>query len=201
MIRLPEGKMSTRKGNFVKVEDLLNDAISKANDIIKDRDIENKNDVAKKVGIAAVVFDNLKESRIKEQVFDVNKALNFSGETGPYIQYTVVRTNSILNKAGYIPKFEDVISDKLTDEKSITVLKTIGKFNETISNSLKKSEPFYVSRYLLDLSKQFSEFYNENKVICDDKDTQNARLYLTYMTKITLTNGLKLLGIDVPEKM
>ena len=201
MIRLPEGRMSTRKGNFVKVEDLLNDAISKANEIIKDRDIENKDEVAKKVGIAAVVFDNLKESRIKEQVFDVNKALNFSGETGPYIQYTVVRTNSILNKAGYIPKSEDVIPDKLTDDKSISLLKTIGKFNETISSALKKSEPFYVSRYLLDLSKQFSEFYNENKVICDDNDIQNARLYLTYMTKTTLTNGLKLLGIDVPEKM
>ena len=201
MIRLPEGKMSTRKGNFVKVEDLLNDAISKANEIIKDRDIENKDEVAKKVGIAAVVFDNLKESRIKEQVFDVNKALNFSGETGPYIQYTVVRTNSILNKAGYIPKSEDVIPDKLTDDKSISLLKTIGKFNETISSALKKSEPFYVSRYLLDLSKQFSEFYNENKVICDDNDIQNARLYLTYMTKTTLTNGLKLLGIDVPDKM
>ena len=201
MIRLPEGRMSTRKGNFVKVEDLLNDAISKANEIIKDRDIENKDEVAKKVGIAAVVFDNLKESRIKEQVFDVNKALNFSGETGPYIQYTVVRTNSILNKAGYIPKSEDVIADKLTDDKSISLLKTIGKFNETISSALKKSEPFYVSRYLLDLSKQFSEFYNENKVICDDNDIQNARLYLTYMTKTTLTNGLKLLGIDVPEKM
>lgn len=193
--------MSTRKGNFVKVEDLLNDAISKANEIIKDRDIENKDEVAKKVGIAAVVFDNLKESRIKEQVFDVNKALNFSGETGPYIQYTVVRTNSILNKAGYIPKSEDVIADKLTDDKSISLLKTIGKFNETISSALKKSEPFYVSRYLLDLSKQFSEFYNENKVICDDNDIQNARLYLTYMTKTTLTNGLKLLGIDVPDKM
>ena len=201
MIRLPEGRMSTRKGNFVKVEDLLNDAISKANEIIKDRDIENKDEVAKKVGIAAVVFDNLKESRIKEQVFDVNKALNFSGETGPYIQYTVVRTNSILNKAGYIPKSEDVIPDKLTDDKSISLLKTIGKFNETISSALKKSEPFYVSRYLLDLSKQFSEFYNENKVICDDNDIQNARLYLTYMTKTTLTNGLKLLGIDVPDKM
>ena len=201
MIRLPEGKMSTRKGNFVKVEDLLNDAISKANEIIKDRDIGNKDEVAKKVGIAAVVFDNLKESRIKEQVFDVNKALNFSGETGPYIQYTVVRTNSILNKAGYIPKSEDVIADELTDDKSISLLKTIGKFNETISSALKKSEPFYVSRYLLDLSKQFSEFYNENKVICDDNDIQNARLYLTYMTKTTLTNGLKLLGIDVPDKM
>ena len=201
MIRLLEGRMSTRKGNFVKVEDLLNDAICKANEIIKDRDIENKDEVAKKVGIAAVVFDNLKESRIKEQVFDVNKALNFSGETGPYIQYTVVRTNSILNKAGYIPKSEDVIPDKLTDDKSISLLKTIGKFNETISSALKKSEPFYVSRYLLDLSKQFSEFYNENKVICDDNDIQNARLYLTYMTKTTLTNGLKLLGIDVPDKM
>ena len=201
MIRLPEGKMSTRKGNFVKVEDLLNDAISKAKDIISDRDISNKDEVAKQVGVAAVVFDNLKETRVKEQVFDVNKALSFNGETGPYIQYTIVRTNSILNKAGYIPKFEDVKASELSDEKSINVLKTIGKFNKTISNAIDKNEPFYVSRYLLDLAKSYSEFYNENRVICDDKAAQDARLYLTYMVKITLTNGLKLLGIEAPEKM
>ena len=201
MIRLPEGKMSTRKGNFVKVEDLLNDAISKAKDIISDRDISNKDEVAKQVGVAAVVFDNLKETRVKEQVFDVNKALSFNGETGPYIQYTIVRTNSILNKAGYIPKFEDVKASELSDEKSINVLKTIGKFNKTISNAIDKNEPFYVSRYLLDLAKSYSEFYNENRVICDNKAAQDARLYLTYMVKITLTNGLKLLGIEAPEKM
>ena len=201
MIRLPEGKMSTRKGNFVKVEDLLNDAISKAKDIISDRDISNKDELAKQVGVAAVVFDNLKETRVKEQVFDVNKALSFNGETGPYIQYTIVRTNSILNKAGYIPKFEDVKASELSDEKSINVLKTIGKFNKTISNAIDKNEPFYVSRYLLDLAKSYSEFYNENRVICDNKAAQDARLYLTYMVKITLTNGLKLLGIEAPEKM
>ena len=201
MIRLPEGKMSTRKGNFVKVEDLLNDAISKAKEIISDRDIKDKDTVAKQVGVAAVVFDNLKETRVKEQVFDVDKALSFNGETGPYIQYTIVRTNSILNKAGYMPNEKDIDADKLSDEKSINVLKIISKFNATISNAIEKNEPFYVSRYLLDLAKSYSEFYNENRVICDDKSTQDARLYLTYMVKITLTNGLKLLGIEVPEKM
>ena len=109
MIRLPEGKMSTRKGNFVKVEELLNDAIKKAGEILQDRnDVDNKELISKQVGIGAVIFEDLKESRIKNQVFDLNEALNFNGETGPYVQYMTVRTKSVLEKAGYIPSKDDV---------------------------------------------------------------------------------------------
>ncbi len=201
MIRLPEGKMSTRKGNFVKVEDLLNEAISKASEILKDREIENKDIVAKQVGIGAVIFEDLKESRIKNQVFDLNEALNFNGETAPYIQYMTVRTNSVIEKAGYIPKKEDVNTNYLTDEDSIRLVKLIENFGKIILASLEKNEPSIIARYAIDVAKAYSIFYNQNKILSEDKISQDARLYLTYMTKVTLTNSLNLLGIDVPNKM
>ena len=201
MIRLPEGKMSSRKGNFIKVKDLLSEAVSKVQEIMEDRDLENKNIIARQIGIGAVIFDDLKDSRIKDQVFDMKEALNFNGETGPYIQYTAVRTNSVLEKAGYIPKEEDIKYNCLTDDSSMDVIKTISKFQEVVVSAMEKNEPSFVARFLLELAKKYSNFYNANKIICENKELQDARLYLTYMTKITLTNGLKLLGIQVPEKM
>ena len=201
MIRLPEGKMSTRKGNFVKVKELLDDAIEKANDIIKDREIDNKKEVSKKVGIGAVVFDYLKESRNKEQIYDINKALNFNGETGPYLQYTVVRTKSILEKANYVPDIDKIDFSKITDKSAIETIKLISKFQDILIDTMKKNEPSIISRYLIDLAQSFSVFYNDNKIIVEDDKIKNARLYLTYMTKVTLENGLKILGIEIPNKM
>ena len=201
MIRLPEGKMSSRKGNFVKVEDLLDEAISKSKEIIQDRDIENKDLVAKQVGVGAVIFEDLAESRTKNQVFDLKEALNFNGETGPYIQYMTVRTNSVLEKTGYIPDSSKLDLSKITDESSIKLLKLIENFENILLDAMNKNEPSIISRYLIDVAQEFSTFYNSNKILCDNKDKQDARLYVTYMTKIVLTNGLGLLGIDVPEKM
>ena len=201
MIRLPEGKMSSRKGNFVKVEDLLNEAITKSKEIIEDRDIEDKDLLAKQVGIGAVIFEDLAESRTKNQVFDLKEALNFNGETGPYIQYMTVRTKSVLEKAGYIPDGNNINASKITDEASTNLLKYLSDFESTIISSMEKNEPSIISRYLIDLAKAYSSFYNENKILCEDKELQDARLYITYMTKVTLTNGLGLLGIEVPEKM
>lgn len=209
MIRLPEGKMSTRKGNFVKVEDLLNEATSKVKEIMieKNKTMDNAfsneeiNTISKQVGIGAVIFDDLAENRIKDQVFDLNSALNFNGETGPYIQYMAVRTNSVLEKAGYLPEVANLDFNILTDNSSIDIIKLISDFQNIVISSMKKSEPSIISRYLIDLSKAYSSFYNLNKIICDDKGVQDARLYITYMTKITLTSGLNLLGIEVPKKM
>ncbi len=202
MIRLPEGKMSTRKGNFVKVEDLLNESITKAGEILQNREeVDNKELISKQVGIGAVIFEDLKESRIKNQVFDLDEALNFNGETGPYVQYMAVRTKSVLKKAGYIPTKEQVNNDLLTDDVSINLVKLIENFDNTILIALEKNEPSIIARFSIDLAKAYSTFYNENKIINDDKSVQDARLYLTYMTKVTLTNSLKLLGIEVPDKM
>ena len=202
-VRLSTGKMSTRLGNFVKVEDLLNDAINQAEKIIEEKNpnLENKEEIAKKVGIGAVIFNDLATSRIKDEVFDIDSMLSFQGETGPYIQYTYVRTNSVLEKVGETPKFEDVNCKLLQDEYSQNIIKLIYNFEDILNQVIEKSEPSILARYLIDLSKAYSNFYNENKIICDDKNIQNARVFLTYAVGKTLKSGAKLLGMEMPEKM
>jgi len=203
MVLLPEGKMSTREGNIIKLEELLNEAISRAKEIIeqKNPDLENKEEVAKKVGIGAVIFNDMSASRIKDEVFDWNTILNFQGETGPYIQYTYVRTKSVLEKAGYLPKIENVKIDNLSDEYSMAILKLIYNFEDILIQVTDKNEPSILARYLIELAKAYSSFYNENKIIVDDKDVQDARVYLTYAVSQVLKQGANLLGIEMPEKM
>ena len=203
MVLLPSGRMSTRAGNMIKLEDLLNEAIQRAKEIIeqKNPELEDKDDVAKKVGIGAVIFNDLANSRIKDEIFDWDTALNFQGETGPYIQYTYVRTNSVLQKAGYLPKTDDINVDYLIDEYSQNILKLIYDFEETLKQVTNKEEPSILSRYLIDLAKAYSNFYNENKIIVEDKNIQNARLYLTYIVGKVLKTGANLLGMEMPNKM
>lgn len=203
MVLLPEGKMSTREGNIIKLEELLNEAISRAKEIIeqKNPDLENKEEVAKKVGIGAVIFNDMSASRIKDEVFDWNTILNFQGETGPYIQYTYVRTKSVLEKAGYLPEIENVKIDNLSDEYSMAILKLIYNFEDILIQVTDKNEPSMLARYLIELAKAYSSFYNENKIIVDDKDVQDARVYLTYAVSQVLKQGANLLGIEMPEKM
>ena len=203
MVLLPEGKMSTREGNIIKLEELLNEAISRAKEIIeqKNPDLENKEEVAKKVGIGAVIFNDMSASRIKDEVFDWNTILNFQGETGPYIQYTYVRTKSVLEKAGYLPKIKHVKIDNLSDEYSMAILKLIYNFEDILIQVTDKNEPSILARYLIELAKAYSSFYNENKIIVDDKDVQDARVYLTYAVSQVLKQGANLLGIEMPEKM
>lgn len=203
MVSLSTGKMSTREGNIVKLEELLNEAISRAKDIIEEKnpDLEDKEDVAKKVGVGAVIFNDLSNSRIKDEIFDWNQILNFQGETGPYIQYTYVRTKSVLEKAGYIPQIEEIKFDKLGDESSKNIINLIYNFENILEQVTQKEEPSILSRYLIDVAKSFSNFYNDNKILVEDKDTQNARVYLTYSVGKVLKIGAKLLGIDMPNKM
>ena len=203
MVLLPEGKMSTREGNIIKLEELLNEAISRAKEIIeqKNPDLENKEEVAKKVGIGAVIFNDMSASRIKDEVFDWNTILNFQGETGPYVQYTYVRTKSVLEKTGYLPKIEDIKTNNLSDEYSLAILKLIYNFEDVLIQVTDKNEPSILARYLIDLAKAYSSFYNENKIIVEDKEVQNARVYLTYAVSQVLKQGANLLGIQMPEKM
>ncbi len=205
MVHLKEGKMSTREGNVIKVEDLLKESISRVKDIIEKKNPdftkEEKQDIAKKVGIGAVIFNDLSGARIKDEIFDWDTMLNFTGETGPYIQYTYVRTNSILKKTQEIPKIEEVDFTKLLNEAEISILKLIYSFTNVIEQASIKNEPSIIAKYLIDLSKVFSSFYNENKIIVEDEALQNARIYLTYATNLVLKNGAKLLGINMPEKM
>ena len=203
MVMLKTGKMSTRDGNVVKIEDLLKEAISKVKEIIENKnpELEDKDEIAKRVGIGAVIFNDLYNSRIKDEIFDWDIMLNFNGETGPYMQYIYVRTKSVLEKAGYIPEIKDVNFEKLLDEDSIKVIKLLYQFNDKIMQALDKYEPYIVARYLIEVAKAYSLFYNNNKVICDDKEIQDARVYLTYAAGIVLKTGAGLLGIKMPDKM
>ena len=203
MVLLPTGKMSTREGTVIKLEDLLNEAIDRARKIIEEKnpELENKEDIAKKVGIGAVIFNDLANNRIKDEVFDWDTILNFQGETGPYIQYTFVRTNSIIEKAGVDVKNITVNVEHMLDEDSQNILKLIYIFEDILKDVTDKNEPSILSRYLINVAKAYSSFYNNNKVIVDDEELKNARLFLTYATGKILETGAKLLGIKMPDKM
>ena len=203
MVLLKTGKMSTREGKVIKLEDLLNEAIEKSRSIIESKNpsLENKEDVAKKVGVGAVIFNDLSNSRIKDEIFDWDIMLNFNGETGPYVQYTTVRAKSVLEKAAYIPDIKDVNAQKLNDKDSQNIINILYNFNNILQSVTVKEEPSILARYLINLAQSFSSFYNNCHIITDDKEVQDARLYLTYMVQTVLEKGLNLLGIQVPEKM
>lgn len=196
-------KIGSRKGNSVFLEDILNEAIDKVRDIINEKnpELEDKDEVARKVGVGAIIFNDLSNSRIKDEIFDWDMLLNFQGETGPYIQYIYVRTRSLLNRAGYTPKIEEIDFSKLKEKEAIGVLKLIYTFNEVVQNAADKNEPSVLARYLIDLSQNFSTFYNEHKIITEDKAVQDARLFLTYAVGTVLKSGAELLGMEMPERM
>ncbi len=203
MLLLKTGKMSTREGNVIKLEELLNEAIQRAQKIIdeKNPNLENKEEIAKKVGIGAVIYNDLANSRIKDEIFDWDEILNFQGETGPYIQYTYVRTKSVIEKAGNIPNIDSIDVAILEDEESKQILKLIYNFEDILVQVTEKNEPSILSRYLIDLSKAFSTFYNNSKIIVEDQKIQDARVYLTYAVGKILKTGANLLGIKMPDKM
>ena len=203
MVRLSTGKMSTREGNVVKVEDLLNESIDRVKKVIEEKnaDMENKEEEAKKIGIGAVIFNNLCTTIIKDQVFDWDTVLNFNGETGPYIQYIYVRTKSVLEKAGYIPNIDEINVNVLQDKQSLNVIKILYKFGEILEAVVQKNEPSILARYLIDLAGSYSNFYNENKIIDEDKTVQNARVYLSKSDGTVLKTGASLLGIEMPNRM
>lgn len=203
MVLLKTGKMSTREGNVIKLEELLNEAISRARAIIEEKnpELENKEEIAKKIGIGAVIFNDLANSRIKDEVFDWDTILNFQGETGPYIQYIYVRTKSIIENAGKVPENKDIDIEELLDEQSLKIIDLIYKFKETLINVTIKNEPSILARYLIELAQEYSSYYNSNKILEKEEKTRNARLYLTYAVGNVLNIGAELLGIKMPEKM
>ena len=204
MTRLTTGKMSTREGTLIKVKDLLQEAIDRILKIIEEKnpEMENKDEEANKIAIGAVVFNNLCNTIVKDQIFDWNTVLNFNGETGPYIQYVYVRTKSVCEKAGNIPNLKDINIDLLNDKESIKIISNLYNFEDVLKSVIQKNEPSFLARYLIELSQAYSNFYNENKIIDSENiELQNARVYLNYAVGIVLKIGAKLLGIDMPNKM
>ena len=196
-------KIGSRKGNSVFLEDILKEAIQKVEKIIdeKNPNLENKEEVARKVGVGAIIFNDLSNSRIKDEIFDWDMLLNFQGETGPYIQYIYVRTRSLLEKAGYVPDLENINFSKLQEKEAVETLKLLYRFNEFVTLAADKNEPSIISRYLIDVAQNFSTFYNEHKIITEDKTVQDARLALTYAVGTVLKSGVTLLGMEMPNKM
>lgn len=202
LISLEEGSMSTRLGRVVFLEDVLNQAVEKTKAIIEEKnpDLENKEEVAKQVGIGAVVFQELFNSRIKDYSFSWERTLSFEGETGPYVQYTYARACSILRKAEF-SQGEEIDYSCLNDEASVNLIREIGDFPRHIVEAMEKNEPSSVTRAVVSLAKLFNTFYHENQILNAEEKTRLARLQVVAATKQAIKNGLTLLGMGAPEKM
>ncbi|MDO4595017.1 MAG: arginine--tRNA ligase [Tissierellia bacterium] len=203
MVSMKGGTLSTRKGQVIFLEDVLNKAIEKTKEIIENRneEIENKDEVAQKVGIGAVKFQELYNSRIKDYVFDWVEVLNFDGETGPYVQYTYARAKAVLRKANYKQEFKDLSYDDITSDIEYSLVKSLESFKDSIIRAKDKYEPSIVTRKVTEIAKNFNKFYNNISILVDDENLKNQRLNLTYATSIVIKTGLGLLGIDTVEKM
>lgn len=202
LVRFADKKLSTRKGDVIFLDDLLNESIEKTLEIINEKNpnLENKEEVAKKIGIGAVIFTYLKNNREKDIVFSWKDMLSFDGETGPYVQYSYARGKSILRKVGDV-KAEDDYS-KLNSKEEFELVKTLEGFNKSIMNAINKLEPYIVTRYVIEVAKNFNKFYNSHSIINEeDEGLKAARVKLVKSTCQVLKNGLGLLGIEVVEKM
>ncbi len=199
MVSLEDGAMSTRKGKVVWLEDVISRCVEKAYGIISEKnpDLENKDEVARKVGVGAVIFGALYNSKIKDIVFSYDKVLSFEGETSVYVQYTCARANSVVEKGG-VPSSYDC-DDLLPQEAE--VVKSVAAFGDAVRDAADKYEPSIVARYAVDLAQKFNKFYFDCKILTAEGKKRDFRLAITAATLQTLKNALSLLGIGVPEKM
>lgn len=201
-VSLEEGSLSTRKGQVVFLEDVLKKAVDQTTKIIEDKNpnLENKEAVAKAVGVGAVVFQELSNNRIKDYTFSWERTLSFEGETGPYVQYTHARACSVIRKSGVNP---DGRADfqLLTDERSMDVIRLLNQFPDVVKSAAEKYEPSIITRFTVNVAQAFNRFYHENAIITDDADLTTARVQLVDAVRQTIRNGLALIGLEAPEKM
>jgi len=202
MFRFEGGKMSSRRGDVIKMEELLNEAVAKTRAIIEEKNptLADKDTVAEQVGIGALMFNKLYTNRIKDTVFNWELMLNFDGETGPYVQYAHARACSVLEKGEYTESstFDPAL---LTDNEAFDVLRIIYDFPAKIEDAAAKYEPFMIARQLVALAQAFNAFYHHHVVLVEDAAVRQARLSLVAAVKTQLKIGLGLLGIAAPTAM
>lgn len=202
MVSLEDGSLSTRKGRVIFLEDVLNKAIESTLKIIEERNpnLENKEEVAKQIGIGAVVFQELFNSRIKDYVFSWDRTLSFEGETGPYVQYTHARANSLLEKGKF--RIEDEVDYHLLKEDDETnLVRLLYKFPDVVLDATYKYEPSFVTRHVVEIAKAFNKFYNSCPILSVEEELKKARLMLVFGTKTVIKTGLFLLGMEAPDRM
>ncbi|HGD7099698.1 TPA: arginine--tRNA ligase [Enterococcus faecium] len=193
-------KLSTRKGKIVLLEEVLNEAIQSAKEQISEKnpDLENKDAVAKQVGVGAVIFHDLKNDRLNTFDFNLEEVVRFEGETGPYVQYTHARAVSLLEKAGFVPS--ETADYALNDDTSWEVVKLVQKYPETVLSAGEKYEPSVIAKHAIKLAQAFNKYYAHTKILADDEQKE-ARLALVYAVTVLLKEDLRLLGLHAPDKM
>ncbi|AIY78852.1 arginine--tRNA ligase [Clostridium botulinum] len=202
LVKFADRKLSTRKGEVVLLDDLIRESVEKTLEVINEKNpnLENKEEVAKKIGVGAIIFTYLKNSREKDIVFDWKEILSFEGETGPYVQYSYARANSIISRAENISSKVDY--SKLSSKEEFELVKVLANFNNQIKLATDKLEPSILTRYVIEVAKSFNKFYNAHSVLnLDDEVLKATRLSLVKSSLQVINNGLELLGIDVVEKM
>lgn len=203
LVSLEGAKLSTRSGNIIYAEDILKDAIAKSLEIITEKspNLPNKEDVAKKVGVGAVLFNDLYNQRIKDVIFNWDKILNFDGETGPYVQYTYARCASVFRKVGAVELPAEIDYSVLTDDATMNLLKDLTRFPEVIKEAADKYEPFMIARFAVSVAQHFNKFYHDCQINVEEENVKLARLKVVDVTMKVIKSALDLLGIECPEQM
>jgi arginyl-tRNA synthetase len=203
MVSLEDGTLSTRKGKVVLLKDVLDKAVEKTLSIIEEKSpgLENKEEVAKTVGIGAVVFDTLSSARIKDITFSFDRVLNFDGETGPYVQYTHARCASLLHRADFDWASADKDYAALDNAEAFATAKLLHSFPDTVARACEKNEPYLITRHMIELAKAMNRFYYEHRIIDEDTAKTAARLMLAACVKQVINTGLHLIGVGAPERM
>ncbi len=202
-VSLEDGTLSTRHGRVVFLEDVLNKAIEKTKEIIQEKNpnLENIDEVAKQVGVGAIIFQELSNSRIKDYQFSWERTLSFEGETGPYVQYSHARCCSLIEKSGITPTADVNFEILANNSDAMEVVRVLTSFDEVLLRAYHKNEPHHIARFALDLAQAFNKFYHDNHILSADEDTKKAFIALVEGVRIGLLNSLYLLGMEAPRKM